>query len=187
MAKKYSWDALIVASFVISVALVLYLGHDEWGNIITFGPYFNWLVSLPSWLLGCKLAESDLGKKTSQFSNIVYWRFFIAITASTLAWLTMNTPMGYCYTIIFFSILIFFWIRKEISSKQSKSIFDWVGSWSFSIYLIHMIANAYLDKFQLPFQAKMVLYLFLCYAFFLIVEYPSHMLSRRVFAKLRQG
>lgn len=185
VARKYSWNALILTSFALSIALVLYFGRDEWGNNITFGPYFNWLVSLPSWLLGCKLAELDFKTKASSFKTIVCWRIFAAVTASTLAWLTLNTPIGYCYTIIFFSILIFFWVRAEISSKESKSIFDWLGSWSFSIYLIHMIAYTYLEKFYLPFQVKMILYLFLCYVFFRIVEYPSHILSRRVFAKLK--
>lgn len=190
-SKKYSWNVMIAVSFFVSLFIVTYVGHDQWGNIITYGPHLNWLVSLPAWLLGCSLAEYGIANSTTNYRSILCWRAAVAFTASILAYLSYNDIIGYCYTINYFSIMIFFWIRSEISAKESKSIFDRIGSFSFSIYLIHMLAyTAIGTKFGAPLNyynycAKIVCCFVACYVFHRIIELPSHILSRKIFLKLK--
>jgi peptidoglycan/LPS O-acetylase OafA/YrhL len=70
-----------------------------------------------------------------------------------------------------------------------ESITEWIGKWSYSIYLFHLVAIRYLERFDKPWTAvigslpefalKVLLVLAACYCFYLAIELPSHWLARR--------
>jgi len=194
LSRKVSFEAQFAVAFLVSLALVLYLGSDQYGSAHIFGPELNWLVALPSWLLGCVLANrisSDAEAKRYGRNNIVLWRMTVAMVASCLYWLTLNTPVGYYLTMNVFAILVYFWIYAEINSKKNaKSIFERVGKWSYSIYLFHIvwltcisklfILAGFLETPNHPWVTIPII-LWLCYQVYKYVEKPSHELARKLF------
>lgn len=192
-SRKVSFERQFFAALLISLVLVAYLGTDQYGNAHIYGPGLNWLVMLPSWLLGCVLANRISGADTSVkcgTRNVILWRASVAMTASILFWLTLNTPIGYYLTMNFFAVLVFFWIRVEIlAPKKNNSLFERIGKWSYSVYLFHMVflslLVALVSKLQsVPFITIPVI-LCLCYMAYRIVEKPSHELARNIFRKYR--
>lgn len=198
LSRRMSFEAQFALAFVCSLALVLHLGSDQYGNAHVFGPELNWLVALPSWLLGCVLANRISGEtapKRYGRRRIIFWRATVAMVASCLYWLTSNTPVGYYLTMNVFAILVYFWIYAEINSqKNARSIFERVGKWSYSIYLFHIVLLTCITKVFIlagfpetpnhPWVTIPVI-LMLCYQVYKYVERPSHELARKVFGNYR--
>lgn len=193
LSRYMSWERQFFISLLISFAIALTLGSDQYGNAHKYGPALNWLVALPAWLIGCVLAERIAdGAKLVDGSYIALKRFGIACIASVLYWLTMNTPVGFYLTMNLFSILVFFWISAEIAhAKEGVGIFENIGTWSYSIYLFHIIFFSVI--IQIVGRADMVarllslpLVLLACYIMYRLVEKPAHALARRVFKHLKQ-
>jgi peptidoglycan/LPS O-acetylase OafA/YrhL len=188
------WRLQFYLAFGVSCVLVIILGSDRYGSAHIYGPYLNWLIALPSWLAGCVLAERVVaGRYPTNANNIYLWRIAVALTASILYWLTLNTRVGYYLTMNAFSLLVFLWLGVEISAARNRrvSFFEWMGKWSFSIYLFHMIIFIQLGRmFRLEWWGWRLLVisvvLLLCYAAYYIIEQPSHKIARMLFTKLRQ-
>src|SRR6185503_13454040 len=51
--KRVGWLTLYVGSLGLAYVVAISFGSDKYGNITVYGPQLNWLVMLPSWLLGC--------------------------------------------------------------------------------------------------------------------------------------
>lgn len=187
LASRYvGWRWLWVASMVAAYGFVIASGSDQYGNVHVYGPWLNWIVGLPSWLLGCILAETvSTSPPVATVRERWAYRIVTAGSASILIALTLNTPIGLIYTLNLFAVLVMFWLRAEVGSWKADTIFDGVGRWSYSIYLVHVIvANALVFLDDLPpvvFAAALVG----SYLFYLLVERPSHRLARRVFAATR--
>jgi peptidoglycan/LPS O-acetylase OafA/YrhL len=191
LSCKVSFEMQLLIAFIISLSLVTYLGSDQHGGANIYGPGLNWLVALPSWLLGCVLANKHAGAKAlKQHSScgIFIWRISVAIVASLLYWLTMNTPVGFYLTMNPFAILIFFWLSAEISAqKDANSLFERMGKWSYSIYLFHAIFLVLLSKLAGKFLfISIPIILALCYLAYISIEKPSHEYARLLFRKYRE-
>ena len=198
ISRKVSFEAQFALAFLVSFALVSYLGSDKYGNMHIYGLGLNWLVALPSWLLGCVLANRISGETAPiQYGrgNIIVWRAAVALTASSLYWLTLNTPVGYYLTMNTFALLVYFWIYAEIHSpKTAASIFERVGKWSYSIYLFHIVWLTFISNLfirvgfvQTPNHPWITIpiILWLCYQVHKYVERPSHEYARKLFQKFR--
>lgn len=198
ISRKVSFEAQFALAFLVSIVLVSYLGSDKYGNMHIYGLGLNWLVALPSWLLGCVLANRISGEATpKQYGRraIIFWRVAVAMVASCLYWLTLNTPVGYYLTMNTFALQVYFWIYAEINSpKNATSIFERVGKWSYSIYLFHIVWLTFISN--LFFRAGFLqtpnnpwitipIILWLCYQVYKYVEKPSHGLSRKLFGSYR--
>lgn len=183
LAARTSWWFLVAVSVVISYAIVLGLGSDQYGNAHIYGPSLNWLVSLPAWLLGCALATGSIARVPG---NVWAWRLATATAASTCYALTLNTIIGFYLTMVPFSFLAFLWIKAEISEKTATPTLDSVGEWSYSLYLVHAFALVALAGLA-PKSVIVIAALLLSYTFFIIVERPSHRLARFVRARLLHG
>lgn len=193
LSRYLSWEGQFVMSLMISFALVLFLGSDEYGNANKYGPMLNWLVSLPAWLIGCVLAENVArGSKLVDGSRIALKRFGMAFIASVLYWLTMNTSVGFYLTMNLFSILVFLWLSAEIAhAKDGIGIFESIGKWSYSIYLFHIIFFSMIIQVigradMLTRLMSLPLILLGCYIMYRLVEKPAHALARSVFKHLKQ-
>jgi peptidoglycan/LPS O-acetylase OafA/YrhL len=194
LAARFTWRNLFVFAFIISFTLGLFSLRT---NDITKGVYpaygasLTWLVGLPCWLLGCLLAE-----RYESFTRVVTspqiwsWRLVVWATAWTCSVLKFHSPLGYPVTLNFFAVLAFFWIQREIAyykHKQPLRLLENGGAWSYSIYLIHLHAQAIFLFIGLPalvlplrWTIHLSFLLILCYAFYLVIERPSHRLARRL-------
>jgi len=178
----------LLASFVVAIGV----GSDQYGNAHAYGPLLNWVVGLPSWLVGCVLAETIHKQQDHPLIPLAYrvtfWRCLIAAVASVLYWATMNTGFGYYLTMNGFALLVCFWIRAEIASPDgTKSMLEGVGQWSYSIYLLHMPLLVILGRILKPIWSDTVellclpLVLYGCFWLYKKVELPAHGYARRIF------
>jgi peptidoglycan/LPS O-acetylase OafA/YrhL len=190
LSRKVSFEVQFVAIFMVSLALVAHLGSDQYGNAHIYGPWLNWLIALPSWLLGCVLASrlsSEAIPKQCSRRGIILWRVSVAMVASVLYWLTLNTPFGYYLTMNIFAILVSFWIYAEINAqKEGNSLFERTGKWSYSIYLFHMVFVTFIGKIIGVALIKIPVILWLSYQAYKFVEKPSHEYARQLFQKSRE-
>ena len=178
-------------SYVTGLAALLV--HPLALDYSPFGNGLNWLLGLPCWLFGCKLAEQDFAafKLSGRLGgNIWHWRMGIWFLGFICSVLRFHSPVGYPWTLILFGMAVYYWLRAEISHWQSRGgirWLEWAGQWSYSIYLIHMIANAEFGQFHLPelgpilnWVLKMIFVLGTAYLFYLVVEKPAHIIARRL-------
>lgn len=179
-----------------SISVAIYLGSDDYGNMNIFGPELNWLIHLPSWLLGCALAEwmvqkRNHGRQThSKTSFIIARRAGMSLAGSLLLWFSFNTPAGLYLTSHLFALLSCFLINAEIcASPTTTSRLEKLGAWSFSLYLMHMPIYVMIGKFMPGIIATSPLYpllcaplvLWLCCLFYRKIEMPTHTYARRLF------
>lgn len=179
--KGVTFELQWIVSMIIALLLAILYGSDQYGNANIYGWSMNWIIGLPSWLLGCILAERR------HRGPVQLLRFCAAFGASLLYWLTLNTPAGFYLTGNLYAILCYFWISSEISAATGTSWLDAVGKGSYSIYLFHVIAWTAVESIisvtafiYIPFI------LIVCYFFYRLVEYPSHRIARRIYSRLEE-
>jgi peptidoglycan/LPS O-acetylase OafA/YrhL len=117
---------------------------------------------------------------------VIPTRIGVAAVASALYWATLNTVAGYYITLNVFAILVFFWVRNEINGARRPNWLDGVGSWSYSIYLFHVIAAAYVARVTTQPMVRFAVAFALCYVAYRAVEDPAHRLARMVFSVTRR-
>lgn len=187
---RFGWEKIIAASMVVAYAVVLC--HPTAKDYAPFGPSLSWLVAFPCWLLGCLLAEADFGTALSTITRSQVWRWRLGIwfLSSLCSFLRFHSPAGYPWTLNLFAIAVFFWLRVEIFGfRQQKGIrwLEWAGCWSYSVYLIHLIANKAYWRMDLPnlgfnlnWCVQMLVIFGFSYLFYLIVEKPGHHIARHL-------
>lgn len=121
------------------------------------------------------------------FGGVWAWRAATAATASFLYWATTNL-IGFNLTMNLFAVLVVFWLRSEISVStiNPNKPLEWVGRWSYSIYLMHVIVAAFL-AIRLRIESPLIVIptaLLASYAFYVSVERPAHNNARRLFKYL---
>ncbi len=196
LKELVGWHYLIGISFIAAIATVL--RHPDALDYTPFGNSLNWIIGLPTWLLGCQLAENiSAGTPPPiSFNRIWCWRFGIWFFASVASVLRFHSPVGYPWTLLAFSLLVYFWLQREIAFfriERPPRALEWAGQWSYSIYLIHLVAaTAYVHLVtpdlgvNLNWLMKFAWILAGCFAFFLFVENPAHWLARRISRRLRR-
>jgi peptidoglycan/LPS O-acetylase OafA/YrhL len=196
---RASWRSLLAASFAIGVAVILMdplhasrsAAHVTWGDYPSFGVMGNALLGLPCWLLGVRLADwrTTLESRKAN-SNIWAWRAAIWALSCICLVARFHSPIGYPWTLNLFAIAVYLWLQQEMIHYQTSKPWYWLetaGTWSYSIYLLHplsqaLFAHGILWAPQLGDKAKwaalMMFTLGSSYAFFRMVEAPSHRMAR---------
>lgn len=179
----------IFISFGVSFA-VIFLINPRAGNYPSYGLAFNWLLGLPCWLLGCKLAETSERLVKYSFDRIWLWRLGVWVASCLCLVLRFHSLLQYSYTLNFFAILVYFWLQKEIvyfRYNQPLDILEWAGKWSYSIYLMHVIASQVYKSFTLPnlgFILNWIMMIawaiLISYVFYVLVEKPSHNFAMKI-------
>lgn len=190
LGEKFGWNRLLVFAFLGAIGAIIL--HPTAQDYSPYGNGLNWIIGLPCWLLGCKLAEVVVTDAPSDVSRSRIWsmRLFVWFLSSVSSVLRFHSPIGYPWTLLGFGIPVFIWLRMEIQYFRKTPplpIFEWVGRWSYSIYLIHLVAAAAYQFLPLPnlgfnlnWSLKFMIIFFLSYIFFLVVEKPSHLLASRL-------
>lgn len=188
--ERFGWNKIILASFVAAYGVMLmFPGAPDYSP---FGPALSWLVAFPCWLLGCRLAEMKFDRiaPAPGPAQVWCWRGGIWFLSWFCSVLRFHSPIGYPWTLNLFAIAVFFWLRVEIAAFRVRPpgrILEWAGQWSYSLYLMHMIADKAHGKlpwpnfgFNLNWCLKMAFILAVSYVFYLLVEKPGHYAARRL-------
>ena len=101
--------------------------------------------------------------------------------------------VSYIISMNFLSILLFFWIRDEIQYykiRQPARLLEFSGKFSYSLYLCHTVIISFIRTI-LPFNLFtyipiIVFTVLFSYLFYLAVERPGHLLSRRISKSIRR-
>ncbi|MFN0076479.1 MAG: acyltransferase family protein [Prosthecobacter sp.] len=197
---RLGWLRIIALSYAVSYLTVL--SHPDALDYTPFGPSMAWLVALPCWLLGCMLAEADFHTVKADHRLLWCYRGAVWMLGWTCSVLRFHSPLGYPWTLSLFAVAVFFWLRMEIASSLLHSrhlgrfgnLLEKAGAWSYSLYLIHMVANTAFDALPLPdfgfnlnWTIRVSFILASAWLLYLLVEHPSHRLARHLAKKLSSG
>jgi peptidoglycan/LPS O-acetylase OafA/YrhL len=182
------WMWMFAGSFAAAMALAA--TDPSAKNYPSWGLGLNWILGLPCWLAGCELAERVAQGRLPFPGSVWRWRLLVWATSVVLSVLRFHSPLGYPWTLDLFAVLVACWLIREISSYRDREPvgwLEWAGKWSFSVYLAHVPANAIYVTLSLPnlgpllnWLVQMVFILIVSYAFYLLVEFPSHIASRAI-------
>ncbi len=196
LRRQLGWRKLLI--FAYACASTIVLSNPTINDYPSYGPYLTWLLGLPTWLLGCCLAEKSdkLCQTVANIDTIHIWRWRFA------AWLlsficsiaNFHSPIKYPLNLTLFAVFAFFWLGQEIAYHQLRDphpLFENAGKGSYSIYLFHLLAPPLYILLKLPtfspllqWVVQIAFALPICYVFYLLVERPSHSLARKVAEKL---
>lgn len=192
LRRAYGMKPLVGGAFVLAL-LVIALRDPYAKNYPSYGVTLNWVVGLPCWLLGCALAEADWGAPPRP-REIWLLRGGVWLASSVCSGLRFHSPVGYPWTLNFFAVLAAYWLAREIANALNgppSPLLERGGKWSYSLYLVHLHAAAIQARFEKPalapfshFFLTMGFTLGFAYAFYRIVEKPSHELARRIGQRL---
>lgn len=196
LRRRYGWTPLLGISFAVAIGVAW--TDPRGGNYPSYGWQLNWLLGLPCWLLGCRLAErSDSLHLPVSAGRIWCWRVVVLLTSGTLLGLRFHSPVGYPHTLNYFAILSYFWLQQEIRYFRHVSpprLLEWGGKWSYSLYLLHVPANAVYHHLHVPnlgfilnWCSRFGWTLGCSYVFYVFVEKPAHLFARWVGKQAVQG
>ena len=171
----------------IAVTVVVLLGRP-WQGLFDAGAW-TWLAGLPSWILGCLLAEriakvADPAAVTAR--ELWSWRLGTA-GLGTVSYLAMlHLHVSFLISLQFFAVLVWLWLSRELRwyfSHPANRILEGLGAMTFSIYLMHMLARQYWSAMvsargMLPWAAEIVFIIGLGALFYGLVERPAHIFAR---------
>lgn len=194
--KKFGWIKVVLVAYVISFMLcVTHLGELKASqNAYNALGWWTWLVGLPCWVIGCWLAENR--QKFRPVKSLQMWLIRLGIIALSVILRVAKFHLHYagasnCFTLNFFALPVTAWIGVELASSAklgTSRLLEWVGTWSYSIYLTHMMSTpllalvgmAELKNSEPYLLLRIASSLALAYCFFLVVERPSHRLAVRL-------
>jgi peptidoglycan/LPS O-acetylase OafA/YrhL len=192
--RRSSWNTVLYASLALWVPLlaarmILHIGMPE--------DLYRCVAGLPCWILGAKLAESNVHKlRPVSEPEIWSWRLGLWAMASVVSFLHFHSPLKGDLTHTLFAFPVYFWLRREIQhydyTGRVSGLLASAGLWSYSLYVMHVPG---LELFEpahfvnigliLNWARRITMILALSYAFYLAVERPSHWLARGVSRRLR--
>jgi peptidoglycan/LPS O-acetylase OafA/YrhL len=104
----------------------------------------------------------------------------------------MHFKMGISYTqtMVWFGVLAYIWVRQEIAHGKihpPNRFLVAAGAWSYSLYLVHAQGGEFLSWLRLPNLGRLPNWFLMmssclafAYAFYVLVERPSHKLARKI-------
>src|SRR5205823_11292822 len=75
-SRSIGWTKILAISFVLSLGVVL--TNPSAGDYPSYGPYLNWLLGMPCWLLGCLLAQHVNSNPASSITTARIWGWRMA-------------------------------------------------------------------------------------------------------------
>jgi peptidoglycan/LPS O-acetylase OafA/YrhL len=196
LRARHGWNLLIGVAAVAAVAIALMIPHRQLCGLNAFPWYVNWVVGLPAWMMGARLAEKlDLDTAMGR-AAILRWRLGALVAGGTVTMLCYHAPIRIP---AYFSLMIAIpyaagWLRAEILHAESHGppLFERLGVFSYSMYLMHLSMNVLFDRiFTSPMtftDVPMLMYLLwlaravwvvaASWLFYRLVERPAHRFAR---------
>jgi len=147
-------------------------------------------LGIPCWILGLILSFS-IDEKPAHYQvsrrNLWCHRILIFSFAFLCHVFALQEIVGHPFTLNFFAIAAFFWLKKEILfyfNRAPISYLENFGKASYSIYLMHGLPPFLISIFTKDigpvekFFSYWIILVMLVLFFYLFVEKPSHILSR---------
>jgi peptidoglycan/LPS O-acetylase OafA/YrhL len=188
---RFGTGQILVGSLCVSLIMLVLQPSNVY--LWSFGNAFTWLFCAPLWLMGCYLAEHRelIAKMSRRFSVWVFRAGALAYCyASTiLATHLGDHVIGYTWTIWFFGVFCIFWLDAEMATasiEAPSALLERFGLGGYSLYLTHRFALTYVQQSwsQLsPFVfwlLTLAAVLALTWTFYRLVEWPSHLLARKL-------
>lgn len=180
LSRRLTWPGLFVISFVAAVTLTLL----EPRGLTSYGPWLTWIIGLPAWLTGCFLADRYDRLTAPTWAM----RVFAPLGGSLTQWLSFKFAMSIGAVFNGFAILGALWLSAEIK-RGGRNLLDWIGTWSFSLYLYHIIAHkaVVIWLFPLGWRSPEIWLISIPAVFlvsfvaYLAVERPFHLIAKSVF------
>jgi len=173
-------------SYVAAGAVtVTALRGPEWQGLFDAGNW-TWLAGLPCWILGCLLADRFTKATSVTPAKLWSWRLGIA-GFSALSYLAMlHLHVSFLISLQLFAAIVFLWLARELpwySLHPANRVLEGLGEFTFSIYLMHMLAKLCWETFVsasgiLPWAAEICFIIGLSALFYGLVERPAHRLAR---------
>ncbi len=189
LQKRLGWKKMIFLAYLLAFCVV---ATNPTAKIYSsYTNYFNWIVGLPCWFLGCYLAEIWEKEKVSRHSALLL-RSGLFLLIILLPLLNFHSFLTYPLTLNFFALFVFFWLKKDLPYLQAATppkFLEWAGKWSYSLYLLHMPLGLVLSRAGFSvlsgIQNHIIMYcgIFagtLC--FYYLFEKPSHRLAKKLSA-----
>lgn len=190
--RRYGTIPLVAVAFV-PAAIVAFIPDSSSGNFWAPGIVGTTILGLPIWLLGCRIAAIVFARQSVAFVTGDGVRWILRISTLCLGaaalLLHFHSPIKYKYSMLIFSVPCYLWILSEFMSPGGKELYESLsklGKATFSIYLMHMLAPPLeltlgVDlKGALEWPVTMAFVVLLSSTFYLLIERPSHRLSRRL-------
>lgn len=194
--RRIGWGWLFVATYIFS-NIVCIFNLDALraaGNSYVALGWGTWIIGLPCWLLGCWLAENRQRFEIQRGHRIWVLRSVVVLLSFCICFARFHFPsvlFSECFTLNIFALPATAWIGMELSSRPltaGSQWFEWMGKWSYSLYLIHPTSTALLTAIGVPEIESSEFYhlLRLCFAlaisyiFYLVSELPAHQMARFV-------
>jgi peptidoglycan/LPS O-acetylase OafA/YrhL len=186
--------ALIAASYVVGYASVWLWAEHPTSETITM--LRSVLSNLPVWLLGCLIAEAVVNGRAALITTtpgIWLARAVAAATTTGIGWLQYRNFVSAYWLMPAIALIAAPWLWAEFV-RTATAVTAWAGSWSYSLYLVHVAAFAYYAKhfenFRLDLYHNVHRYaawgsticfaLLVAYGYYLLVERPAHRAARRI-------
>lgn len=190
--KRFGWTPVLSVSFVASIVTASCFPKAlDWNDL---GPLLTAVVLYPVWLLGCKLSERAPSLGAQRMSRAQIWRWRLA--AWVVMWIAelmnFHLHVSQVHTMVFLGAFAALWIRQEITYSRHTDPPRWLasaGAWSYSLYLIHpavftvyamVLPGGFSEHPRGGWLQTMAMTFVASYAFYLLVERPSHLLARRI-------
>lgn len=186
--ERRAWLEFFLCFFVLGFLVVVWRGNPP--DYAKWGHQYNWLLALPCWLLGCRLAtwKIPVVQPSRVLVRIWFWRLAVWGASVFCCQLRYHAHIGLPWSLNLFAFLVYFWIQEELKLQRRNRFsrfLDWGGKWSYSLYLMHPFGLEICRNMKSPFLGTIpdtlltaVVVLALCYVFYLLVEKPSHWLAR---------
>ena len=195
LRELLGWRALMALAWVTSVLVLLTNpAAKEYHN---FGLSLTWILGLPCWLMGMRMAERlDIFSPRSVGALQIWsWRLGVWALSLGLSALRFHTVIGFPWMLNPFAIVATLWLQREISYYHAigaNSAFEKMGEASYSVYLTHMhgaMLTGWITAMstQLGWWLNVAITVIFSSMFYLSVERPSHQFARAVSRRLAQG
>jgi peptidoglycan/LPS O-acetylase OafA/YrhL len=186
---RFGISKVLLASLFISIAMVTL--HPEAIYLWHFRTPWTWLFCAPLWLMGCYLAEhrAPISRVSGRLPIWAYrigaigYCYISTILANHLG----SIVIGYTWTIWFYGLFCVFWLDAEMALGTGKApiaFLERFGLAGYSLYLTHRFALIFVQEnlTDLPpfafWIATIAAIMALTWAFYRIVEWPSHNVAR---------
>jgi len=189
LLRRYvNWSTMFLVSFVVALIFMIANIHMITGGYYPEFGFMTWLIGLPCWISGCWLSENYTKFSILKSYQIWILRIFMIIVCMilvTLKFHSTNVLTSYPFTLTLFAPIACCWLGFEIryfQIHQPSPQLESAGKWSYSLYIFHAMAFAVWKHFDLfvriPNNALLIIAsLLISYAFYLLIEKPSHKLS----------